>query len=258
MRDYTRWVNWFRDVAPKAPAAAPAQALGAPLYDTERFRRVMRGRTSSKDVENLSRVKSFTPARRMINWLATQPADVVDAAAQYLNWNQAEDVVLWLLGQSTTDAATAVKLFMRAEPADYVRTKADNPSYEYDAYPEKVIQTFAVNWTADGYARGGVGYDPSEVTPYGSSDIFFINEFKEFTAKLSSGGVNPLPILSGLEGPFSGPKPKDIDVYLKQKGRGELFLVRFLFAGLGTWMTDEDINEADFDEWMRKNDLKKD
>jgi len=251
MGDYSRWINWFRDVAPK-PGAAPTSALGAPVYDAERLRRVMHANTA---VQNLSRIKSLSPAKRMINWLETQPADVVDAAAQHLNWNRAQEVVLWLLGQSTTEAATAVKLFMRAAPAYYVKRKADNPSYKAAEFDEKIIQTFAANWTANRYARGGVGYDPSEVTPYGSSDIFFINELNELTAKLRSEGVNPLPILPGLAGPFKGPKPRELDVYLKQTGRGELFLVRFLFAGLGTWMLDEEINEADFDEWRLKNGL---
>jgi hypothetical protein len=31
-----------------------------------------------------------------------------------------------------------------------------------------------------------------------------------------------------------------------------------LFAGLGTWILDEEISEADFDEWMLKNDLSND
>jgi hypothetical protein len=258
MRHYSSWINWFRDVAPKAPGAAPANALGAPVHDAERLRRVMHGGKANTGVQNLSRIKSLSPAKRMINWLETQPAEVVDAAAQNLNWDRAEEVVLWLLGQSSTDAATAVKLFMRAEPAYYVRSKADNPSYGAAGFEEKVIQTFAAHWTAGRYARGGVGYDPSEVTPYGSSDVFFIKELNELTAKQSSEGVNPLPTLPGLAGPFKGPKPRELEVYLKQKGRGELFLARFLFAGLGTWIVDEEISEADFDEWMRKNDLGQD
>lgn len=249
------WISWFRDVAPKATRAAPPAAGRAPVVDPERFRRVMNSGRAGASLQDLGRLKSLSPARRMIHWLETQPAEVVDAAAQNLNWDQAGEVVPWLLDQPTTDSATAVKLFMRAEPAYYLISKAENPSYQADAFAERVIQTFAAHWTAGFYARGGVGYDPSEVTPHGSSDVFYIHEFNELTAKLMAEGVNPLPALPGLAGPYEGPRPGDIDVYLKAKGRGELFLARYLFAGLGTWMLDGDISEADFDAWMLKNDL---
>lgn len=246
------WISWFRDVAPKATKAAPGPAA---IVDPERFRRVMNSGRASATAQNLGRLKSLSPAKRMTHWLATQPAEVVDAAAQNLNWDHAGEVVLWLLDQPTTDSATAVKLFMRAEPAYYLGGKAENPSYRADKIVEKAIRTFAAHWTAGFYARGGVGYDPTEVTPYGSSDVFYINEFNELAAKLTSEGVNPLPPLPGLAGPFEGPRPGDIDAYLKAKGRGELFLARYLFAGLGTWMLDEDISEADFDAWMVRNGL---
>ena len=255
MSDYAFWINWFRNVTPKLSGAPQASSKGPPAHDTERFKRVLNGGAARPTVQNLGLVKSLSPAQRMINWLKTQRADVVDVAAQNLNWDQAEEVVLWLLSQPTTDAATAVKLFMRAEPAYYVESKAENPSYEAAEFDEKMILSFAANWTANRYARGGVGYDPSEVTPYGSSDIFFINELNEIIAKHRANGIHPLPPLPGLEGPFKGPKPNDLDVYLKAQGRSELFFVRFLFAGLGTWILDEDINETDFDEWMRRNGL---
>ncbi len=256
MSNYDFWINWFRKETPRLSGASEAKSIGAPGYDTQRFQRVLNGGAARSTVQNLGLVKSLSPAQRMINWLKTQPADVVDAAAQNLNWDRAEEVVLWLLSQPSTDAATAVKLFMRAEPACYVDSKAKDPSYEAAEFDESVALTFAANWTANRYARGGVGYDPSEVCPYGSSDIFFINELNEDIAKHGANGIYPLPPLPGLAGPFKGPKPHELEVYLKAQGRGELFFVRYLFAGLGTWMLDDDINEADFDEWMRKNGLR--
>jgi hypothetical protein len=255
MSDYTFWINWFRSNAPKPSSVPQASSRGAPGFDSERYRRVLNGGTARATVQNLGLVKSLSPAERMINWLKTQPAEVVDAAAANLNWDRAEEVVLWLLAQPTTDAATAVKLFMRAEPAFYVDSKGQDPSYEAEEFVEKVVLTFAANWTANRYARGGVGYDPREVSPYGSSDIFFINELNEDIAKYAANGSYPLPQLPGLAGPFNGPKPKELEVYLKARGRSELFFVRYLYAGLGTWITDDDISEADFDGWMRQNGL---
>lgn len=255
MDKYSFWINWFRTVAPAASDAPPARPIGAPGYDAERFGRILNGGKIGATVRNLGLVKSLSPAERMINWLKTQPADVVDAAAQNLNWHRAEEVVVWLLQQPTTDAATAVKLFMRAEPACYVCSKAEDPSFEADDFDEAVIMTFVANWTAKRYARGGVGYDPSEVSPYGSSDIFYINELNDDIAKHAANGIHPLPALPGLAGPFHGPKPRALEVYLKHQGRSELFFVRFLFAGLGTWILDDDISEADFDAWMRHNGL---
>ena len=245
------WIKWFRATVPALGVPQPSPK-GAPGPDAERLARVMNGRATSR---NLGSMNSLSPADRMVNWLKMQPPEVIDAAAENLNWDQAEEVVLWLLRQSTTDAATAVKLFMRAEPAFYVDSKAKDPSYEASAFDEAVIMTFATNWVANRYARGGVGYDPREVSPYGTSDIFYINELNEDLAKHRANGIHPLPPLPGLAGPFKGPKPKALEVYLKAQGRSELFLVRYLFAGLGTWILDDDISEADFDEWMRKNGL---
>lgn len=255
MSDYSRWIDWFRRTGAGLPAQPVAPSVGAPGFDRERFDRVLKGSKSSAVVRDLDLNKSLSPAQRMINWLKTQPADVVDATAQHLNWDQAEDVILWLLEQPTTNAATAVKLFMRSEPVCYADSKADDPYYDVDPFVEKVAQTFAANWTASRYARGGVGYDPSDVSPYGTSDIFFINELNEALAKHRANGLYPLPALPGLAGPFEGPRPKEFDDYLKAFGRSELFFVRFLFAGLGTWIIDDDINEADFDAWLRTNGL---
>lgn len=251
MGDHTFWIDWFRSVAPNL-AKAPAQASrAASAIHNERIARVLNGATA----QIVSSIKQLSPAKRMIHWLGSQPAEVVDAAAQNLNWSQAEEVVLWLLGRPTTDAATAVKLFMRAEPAFYVDQKADNPSCAYTEFDEQVILTFAANWTANRYARGGVGYDPSEVSPYGSSDIFFINELNENLAKHRANGIHPLPPLPGLRGPFAGPVPKELEAYFDALSRDEFFLVRFLFAGLGTWIMDDAISEADFDRWIAKNGL---
>ena len=255
MSNYAFWINWFRKESANLSSASQAKSKGAPGYDAERFGRVLNGEAARKPGQNLGLVKSLTPAQRMINWLKMQPADVVDAAAQNLNWDRAEDVVLWLLSQPTTDAATAVKLFMRAEPAFYVESKAEDPLYEPEEFVEKVVLSFASNWTANRYARGGVEYDPSEVTPFGSNDIGFINELNDDIAKYGANGIFPLPPLPGLAGPFNGPRPKELENYLKAQGRSELFFVRFLFAGLGTWIFDEEISEEDFDAWMRKNGL---
>lgn len=255
MGDYAFWINWFRSVTPGLPGAAHNARKGAPAYNAERIKRVMNVAPVAPVVQDFRRIKALSPAERMIDWLKKQPADVVDAAAQILNWDQAEAVVLWLLAQPTTDEATAVKLFMRAEPACYVDTKVDDPAYVYTEFDEKVILTFAANWTAKRYARGGVGYDPTEVSPYGSSDIFFINELNEIIAKHRANGIHPIPPLPGLAGPFKGRKPKEFENYMDALSLHELFLVRFLFAGLGTWILDDDISEAEFDEWIAKSGL---
>lgn len=255
MGDHTFWINWFRSVTPKTAAAPRHAPSGAPAIDPKRLSRVMKGTKVNSAAQDLGWLKPLSPAKRMIHWLKTQPAEVVDAAAQNLNLSQAEEVLLWLLARPATDAATAVKLFMRAEPACYVDRKADDPSCEYTEFDEKVVLTFAANWTANRYARGGVGYDPTEVCPYGSSDIFFINELNEDIAKHRANGIHPIPPLPGLAGPFNGPAPKELNVYLGALSRDELFLVRFLFAGLGTWIIDDAISEADFDGWIRKNGL---
>jgi hypothetical protein len=93
-------------------------------------------------------------------------------------------------------------------------------------------------WTANRSARGGVGYDPSEVTPYGSSDVFFINDFNQVAAKLRSEGVYPVPDLTGLAGPFKGPKPKELEVYLKKRGEVNCFSCAFCSQAWahGFWM----------------------
>lgn len=249
------WIDWFRSVTPALPAAAGKMPKTAPAYDAERIKRVMKVAPANSLALDFGRIKSRSPAERMIDWLKTQPAEIVDAAAEILNWDQAEEVVLWLLAQPTTDAATAVKLFMRAEPACYIYTKAENPAHEYTEFDENVILTFAANWTGKRYARGGVAYDPTEVSPYGSSDIFFINELNEDMAKLRASGIHLLPQLPGLAGPFKGRKPMEFQDYMDALGRDEFFLVRFLFAGLGTWITNDGISEADFDAWLAKTGL---
>lgn len=252
MSDPAFWINWFRSVKPELTGGARRGQTTTPSYNPQRISRALNTAPVKAPVQDFSRIRSLSPAERMIDWLKAQPADVVDAAAAHLNWDQAEEVVLWLLARPATDAATAVKLFMRAEPAFYVDQKADDPSCDYTEFDEKVILTFAANWTANRYARGGVGYDPTEVSPYGSSDIFFIDELNEDIAKHAANGIHPLPPLPGLAGPFQGRKPPDFEDYLRTLGRDELFLVRFLFAGLGTWIMDDDISEADFDAWLAK------
>lgn len=229
--------------------------MGVPSYDAERFGRVLNGGNGTTTGRHLGLIKSLSPSRRMINWLKTQPPGVVDAFAQHLNWDRAEEVILWLLAQPTTDAATAVKLFMRAEPAYFIEANTEKHSDKEPEFEQQIIQIFTANWAANKYARGGVGYDPSEVTEFGTSDIFFINELNETITKLRSKGLGPLPHLPGLAGPFKGPQPRELELYLNDMDRSELFFVRFLFAGLGTWIADENISETDFDEWMLKNGL---
>lgn len=258
MSDYSRWINWFRNVSPIRSSAPPARSTGVPSYDAERFGRVLYGGNGTTAARHVGLIESLSSSQRMINWLKTQPPGVVDAFAQHLNWDRAEEVILWLLAQPTTDAATAVKLFMRAEPAYYIENMAEKPSDEPPEFEQQIIQIFTANWTANRYSRGGVGYDPSEVSEFGTSDIFFINELNQTIARLRSTGVYPSPTLRGLAGPFIGPKPRELEMYLKAMDRSELFFVRFLFAGLGTWITDENINEMDFDEWMQKNGLSTD
>ena len=255
MGKYEFWIDWFRSVPLKPSGAPQARPTGAPAIDPGRLRRVLNGGRVGAIARDFGLLKSLSPAQRMINWLKTQPAEIVDAAAQTLNWSQAEEVVLWLLKQPTTDAATAVKLFMRSEPAFYVEGKAGNPSYDADSFDENVILTFASNWTANRYARGGVGYDPRELSEFGTSDMFYISELIETMDQCGSKGAYPIPNLPGLAGPFQGPRPKQLETYLKERGRGELFFVRYLYAGLGTWILDDDINEQDFDEWIRMNGL---
>jgi Domain of unknown function (DUF4274) len=251
---YSSWINWFRDVSPKLNTF-PAKAIVAPGIDAQRIERALNRGHARLAARDFGILAAQSPAMRMINWLKTQPACVVDAAALNLNWDRAEEVIIWLLDQSTTDAATAIKLFMRTAPSYYVSRKAQDLAYEASVYTETAIQSFAANWTANRYSQGGVAYDPSEITPFGSSDIFYINELNDLLEKQRSNGVHILPNLSGLEGPFNGDKPKDIDVFLKEKGKSEYFLVRFLFAGLGTWIVDDKIDENDFDNWMRENNL---
>lgn len=253
MSDHSLWTNWFRSATPKlADAQAPG---GASAVATDRIARVIKRTDVSSTAQDLRWLKPLSPVERMIHWLKTQPAEVVDAAAQELNWDQAAEVILWLIRQPTTDAATAVKLFLRAEPAFYVDGKAGDPSYNADEEAEKIILAFAANWSANRYARGGVGYDPAVVSPHGSSDIFFINELTDDLAKHRANGIHPIPTLPGLAGPFKGPLPKELNFYMNALSRDDLFLVRFLFAGLGTWIMDDEISEADFDRWIVKNGL---
>lgn len=172
MANYAFWIDWFRAESAKLRRKPSASPKSGTLYDADRIRRAVKSRAGATTVRNFDLVRSASPAQRMIDWIKTLPTDVAHAAAEHLNWDQAGEVILWLVDQPTTDAATAVKLFLRAEPAFYVEFKAEDPDYEYEEFAERIILTFAANWTAGRYTHGGVGYDPSEVSPYGSSDIF--------------------------------------------------------------------------------------
>lgn len=190
----------------------------------------------------------LTPTKRMQLWLSTQTPELVDAVASQLNWDDAEDVILWILKNTKTDAATALKLFMRSEPAFFSEGFSDSGSFA-----EQVIDTFSTNWTAGKYARGTVGYDPHEVSPFGTSDIFFINEFMEIDRNERPSGKLPWPPLQGLAGPFHGPKPKeDISEYFINDREG-YFTLRFLLGGLGSWIMDTEINEEDYKKWLFAN-----
>jgi hypothetical protein len=197
--------------------------------------------------------KHLSPAERMIEWLKLQKPDVVDAVAVQLNWDQAEDVILWLLKQPTTDAATAVKLFMMSEPSYYAIDDAD----PIHGVAKEVIDTFSANWIAGRYARGTVGYDPKEIKvrigDVDISDIADLNELADIEVQKRASGSLPWPPLHGLVGPFMGPKPKEIEEYFADD-QHELFTVRFLLGGLGTWLH-EPSWDKDYGRWLSAHGL---
>jgi hypothetical protein len=195
----------------------------------------------------------LSPTERMMEWLKLQKPEVVDAVASQLNWDQSEEVILWLLNQPTTDAATAVKLFMMSQPSYYAIDDAD----PVDGVAKEVIDTFAANWLAGGYARGTVGYDPAEIKlrigGVDFSDIADINELADIEVKKRASGRLPWPPLHGLAGPFMGPKPKEIEEYFADD-QHELFTVRFLLGGLGTWLH-EPSWDKDYGLWLSQHGL---
>jgi hypothetical protein len=215
----------------------------------------------------------LTPAERMKIWLSKQKPEVVDAVSKSLNWDQAEEVILWILKRPKTDAATAVKLFMLSQPACYA---IDGVTLDEGDFAKDVIDAFSANWTAGKYGRGSVGYDPSKpiysnddlIKIYGStevkdqsgkiidfssiSDLRHIEELNRFEVEKRSAGKLPWPPLHGLEGPFDGPEPKEQFEYFKGD-REELFTLRFLQAGLGTWSIGDEFDEADYKKWLLVN-----
>lgn len=92
MSDCSRWIDWFRRAGATMPAQPVAPSVGAPGFDRARFDRVLKGGKASAVVRDLGLSKSLSPAQRMINWLKTQPADVVDATAQHLNWERTASI----------------------------------------------------------------------------------------------------------------------------------------------------------------------
>jgi Domain of unknown function (DUF4274) len=215
----------------------------------------------------------LNPAERMTIWLSKQRPEIVDAVAQQLNWDQAEEVILWVLKNKKTDAATAVKLFMKSEPAYYAIDGVRPP----DGYIKQIMDAFSSNWIAGQYARGTVGYDPAKPTYskddllkiYGTtevkdksgkaidfsaiSDLRSIEELNRAEREKRSSGKLPWPPLSGLEGPFAGPEPKqDISEYFMHDQEG-YFTLRLLLGGLGTWIMDTDIKEDDYKKWLLAN-----
>lgn len=202
----------------------------------------------------------LTPVERMKIWLSNQKPEVVDVVAQELNWDQAEEVILWILGNKKTDVATAVKLFMKSEPAYYAMKGVELRDFAKD-----VIETFSANWDAGNYVRGTVGYDPRKPSPgsieikdkngniIDTSDFFFIDEFNRAQLDQRSSGALPWPFLQGLEGPFVGPEPKgDVSEYFKNDREG-YFTLRFLLGGLGTWIMDDEIDDEDYKKWLFVN-----
>jgi hypothetical protein len=215
----------------------------------------------------------LTPAERMKIWLSKQKPEVVDAVSKSLNWDQAEEVILWVLMQEKTDAATAVKLFMLSQPAYYA---IDGVTLDEGDFAKDVIDAFSSNWNAGKYARGNVGYDPSKpiysnddlIKIYGTTevkdksgkiidfsainDLKDIEELKRIETEKRSLGKLPWPPLNGLEGPFAGPEPKEPFEYFKGDREG-LFTLRFLLAGLGSWSVGDEFDEADYKKWLFVN-----
>jgi Domain of unknown function (DUF4274) len=214
----------------------------------------------------------LTPAERMINWLSRQNPEVVDAVSKSLNWDQAEEVILWILRQPKTDAATAVKLFMLSEPAYYAIDDVRPPQ----GFTKNVIDAFSSNWIAGKYGRGHVGYDPKKpkysnddlIKMYGTTevkakngniidfsainDLKDIEDLKRIEVEKRSSGKLPWPPMHGLEGPFDGPEPKETFEYFKGDREG-LFTLRLLLGGLGTWSIGEEFDEAEYKKWLLAN-----
>jgi hypothetical protein len=199
------------------------------------------------------------PTSRMKLWLEKQTAEVVDAVAQSLNWDHAEDVIIWLLQRKKTDVATAVKLFMKSEPSYFIK----NPERHSDSFEVRVYKTFSSNWIAGHYASGTIGYDPSKPT-YSNDDIIkiwgslevkaqsgelidfskindlrFIEEFEKTQQDLLAKNQFNGPLLRGLRGPFEGPEPKDLGDYFRNDKEG-YFTLRSLLGGLGSMLIETD------------------
>jgi Domain of unknown function (DUF4274) len=212
----------------------------------------------------------LTASERMKIWLSLQKPEVVDAVAQSLNWDEAEEVILWLLKRKKTDAATALKLFMKSEPAYYA---IDGVTLRDGDFAKDVIDAFSSNWTTGQYAKGNVGYDPAEpkytrdqlIEIYGRPEVknsfgdvetfnglTVIKEIEHIELDKRSAGKLPWPPLLNLRGPFTGPKPLEAIEYFKNDREG-LFTLRFLLAGLGTWFTGDEFDEADYKKWLLVN-----
>lgn len=205
----------------------------------------------------------LSPEERLKIWLSKQTPEVVDSVACILNWDFAEDVILWLLSRHETDSATAVKLFMRSEPGYYALESAE---LEAGSFAHNVIKAFSANWTAGKYRRGGVGYDPKEPQPgsieikdkngkvIDTSDFVSIKELADIEVAKRSSGLLPWPPLHGLQGPFPGPKPRELSDCFKND-KTSYYTVRFLLGGLGTWIMDSEIDENDYKQWLVEKGL---
>ena len=183
---------------------------------------------------------------RMIEWLRLQSPSIVDAAARELNWDFANDVLVWVLDQRTTDAATAARLFYMGEPSFYVPTKRADGSLIIEKLDDDIIKTFVVNWSKDFYARGNISFKPREEFEH------IVKELSEGEAEFRASGMIPWAPLMGIEGPFKGKKSKQLLEYFKTDRETE-YRIRALFEDLGTWFDGMDEKNAAYRDWRKTN-----
>lgn len=184
--------------------------------------------------------------KRMIEWLAQQPPLIVDAAAKELNWDFASDVLVWILNQPTTDAATAVWLFYLGEPSFYLPTKSKDGSLVVNDLDNEVVKAFITNWPKDFYSKGSVIFKPKEQFGH------IIEELEEGEKDFRASGMIPWAPLKGIAGPFKGKKSKELLEYFKTDQQTEYF-IRALFEDLGTWFDGMDEKNAAYRDWRLTN-----
>lgn len=196
---------------------------------------------------NRSSVKFYeTEQNKMVQWLSKQPPLIVDAAARSLNWDYSEDVIVWLLNQPTTDAATAVYLFLLAEPSWYTPMKRKDGTIEIMDFDSEVVKAFTANWPKNFYTRGKVGFNPRAEFDH------ILEELKEAETEFRSSGMIPWEPLIGIEGPFKGPKSRDIFGCFK-KDKNEQIRVIALFEDLGISFKDYGLPKEVVQNWRVAN-----